>query len=361
MHAHINVRDLHLHVRRLFLALSLASALGAHARAQNFLVGQGLGPPNPNRVRVFDGTGAPTPLDFHAYGAGQWGVNAYPANTQYGAQQIVTGPGPGSVFGPHLRGFNGAGQPLQGFTAYAYGTLRFGLNVSSGRLIPDERNEVLTGPGPGTVFGPHVRAFDYDGSKVRAMPGVTFFAYFTLRYGVNVTAGDVDGDWPDEILTAPGPGAVFRPQVRGWNFDGGPLTSIAKINFNAFNVTDYGANVAAGDVDGDLRADIVTTLGPGPQHGGTFHGHTFAGGRIAALPGFDVTPYTTLYGGRVGAGVVAGCCNASLLTAPGRDPAAGSAVNAFDYTGSRLTAGTSFTAFPGSTYGANVAAGAYGF
>jgi hypothetical protein len=251
---------------RLFVLLSLSSVLGTYASADNFVAGAGLGPPNANRVRLFDAAGTPTPVDFYAYAAGQWGVNAYPANPRYGFQDIVTAPGPGSVFGPHVRGFDGTGQPLPGFGAYVYGTLRFGANVSSARLIPDERNEILTGPGPGIVFGPHVRGFDYDGRRLNAMPGVNFFAYFTLRFGVNVVGGEVDGDWTDEIVTAPGPGAVFAPTVRGWNFDGGPLSPIAKINYNAFGVPEYGANVATGDVDGDTRGDILTSMGPGPQH-----------------------------------------------------------------------------------------------
>ena len=41
--------------------------------------------------------------------------------------------------------------------------------------------------------------------------------------------------------------AVFGPTVRGWNYDGLAVTSIAKVNFAAFASTSYGVLVAGGD------------------------------------------------------------------------------------------------------------------
>ena len=67
---------------------------------------------------------------------------AWPSNLEDAAQQlgpdgpmpqtdaeIVTGPGPGDVYGPHVRGLNG-GTPGGG-SNYAYGTLKWGVNVTS--------------------------------------------------------------------------------------------------------------------------------------------------------------------------------------------------------------------------------------
>ena len=70
---------------------------------------------------------------------------------------------------------------------------RMGVNVSAGDIDADGYDEIITGAGPGAVFGPHVRAFDFDGTApVVAVPGVSYFAYGTMRYGVNVAAGDLD-------------------------------------------------------------------------------------------------------------------------------------------------------------------------
>ena len=67
--------------------------------------GMGLGQPNANRVRVHDATGQPTAVDFLAYGASAWGVHVA-GSRLFGStpDQILTGPGPGDVFGPQVRG-----------------------------------------------------------------------------------------------------------------------------------------------------------------------------------------------------------------------------------------------------------------
>ena len=325
-----------------------------------YLVGEGLGAPNPNRVRVFDGNGAATAVDFLAYAAGQWGVNVGTgAIDPTVGDEILTGPGPGAVFGPQARGFSAAGVAMGKVNFYAYGTLRFGLNVTGVAVDGDAFDEIVTGPGPGAVFGPHVRAFDVDGGGVSVIAKINYFAYGTLKYGLNVAGGDVDGDGYGEIVTAPGPGAIFGPQVRGWNFDGGAIASIAKINFNAFATTQFGANVAGGDVDTDGYGEMACAPGPGAGVGfqGRFVGFDYDGTAVGALPGFDVTAFTTGYGGRVGLGSVPRDGRDDLVGGAGRDPAADATVRAFRYGGAALTPYAPFIAFPTVTYGVNATAG----
>ncbi|MFN7975557.1 MAG: hypothetical protein U0166_24990 [Acidobacteriota bacterium] len=121
--------------------------------------------------------------------------------------------------------------------------------------------ELLTGAGPSPVFGPHVRGWNYDALGVSPIGRVNFFAYGTLKFGVNVGSGDVDGDGFDEILTGPGPSAAFGAQVRGWNVDGGSVSQLPGLNFDAYAYA-YGVLVAAGDVDGIDDAEIATALAP---------------------------------------------------------------------------------------------------
>ena len=206
-----------------------------------------MGDPNTNRVRVYTSNGQSAGVDFQAFGAGKWGTTVGSGDINGGAtDEILAGPGPGAVYGPQVRAFNEAGSGLSKVNFFAYGTLKFGVNVAGSAFDGDAFSEILSGAGPGAVFGPHVRGWNYDGTTLSSANRINFFSYGTLKWGVNVSGGNVDGDNFSEILTAPGPGTVFSSQVRGWNSDGGNLMALSKINFNAFTYAGYGANIAGG-------------------------------------------------------------------------------------------------------------------
>jgi len=162
---------------------------------------------------------------------------------------LITGPGPASSNPPMVRAF-----PCEQSAAFeeefsAYGADSFGVNVTCGRVNGDGFDAVITGAGPGAVYGPHVRGFEVDGTP---LPGLSFLAYGTNKYGVNVAAGDLDGDGFDEIITGAGAGEVFGPHVRGFDYDGGTSVSpVPGVSFFAYGTHKWGVNVAAGDFDGD--------------------------------------------------------------------------------------------------------------
>ncbi len=212
-----------------------ASTYGPHVRAFRYLGG--------GRVEAINGT------SFMAYGTPRYGVNVAGGDvTGDGHTEIVTGPGPGPAYGPQVRVFDGQGNPIFN-SFFAYGTLRWGVNVCCGDIDGDGMDEIVTGAGPGAVFGPHVRAWEFDGSSSFVpIPAVSYFAYGTLRYGVNVTCGDIDDDGMDEIVTGPGPSALFGAHIRGWNYDGDVLTPIPDCSFFAFSpaALRHGAKVAVG-------------------------------------------------------------------------------------------------------------------
>lgn len=161
-----------------------------------------------------------------------------------GTVEIVTGTEGGG--GAQIRIFNGNGTLINpGFFAYDP-AFRGGVSVALGDLNGDGTKEIIAGAGAGG--GPHVRVFNKDGRVIN--PG--FFAYAeSFRGGVNVAAGDLDGDGTDEIVA--GAGAGGGPHVRVFDRNGNQ-----RAQFFAFEASGTdGVEVAASDLDLDGRAEII--------------------------------------------------------------------------------------------------------
>lgn len=163
-----------------------------------------------------------------------------------GTIEIVTGTGPGA--GAQIRVYKADGTPVgPGFFAYDK-NFRGGVNVAIGDIYGTGKPVIIAGAGSGG--GPHVRIFTKGGRLLH--PG--FFAYdYRFRGGVRVAAGDLDGDGKDEIVTGAGPGG--GPHVRIFN-------SAGKVRDKGFFAADpasrNGVVVAVADTDGDGKAEIAT-------------------------------------------------------------------------------------------------------
>ena len=328
----------------------------------NLLVGAGLGPTNPNRLVLLNESALPTPVDFFAYSAGAWGVNVTSAELDAQAlPEIATAPGPGDIFGPHIRAFRSDGTVVAKINFFAYGTLKFGANVASGRVDVDAYDEILTGAGPGAVFGPHIRGWNYDGTSVTPINKINFFSYSTLKYGANVSSGDFSTPTSTESCRpVPAPASSSAASSAG-----GTTTASACRPWprsTSRPPTPTAINVSSADVERDGYAEIAVTLGPAATNASRFLGFDFDGNRIAALPGYDGTPFTSMYGGRLGLGDMNRDGAADLLAAQGRDPSATSRLTTRRYDGSGLRViHASFEAIPGTAYGANPARGTFGY
>ncbi|MFN7974477.1 MAG: hypothetical protein U0166_19345 [Acidobacteriota bacterium] len=88
-------------------------------------------------MKVYLGNGTPTVVDFMAYAAGTWGVNVRAADVDGADDEILTGPGPGDVLGPQVRAFRRDGTAIAKVNFYAYGTLKYGVNVAGGSVDSD--------------------------------------------------------------------------------------------------------------------------------------------------------------------------------------------------------------------------------
>ncbi len=196
-------------------------------------------------VTIYDDDGS-MHARFAPYGnAYQLGINIAIGDLENdGAIEIVTGTENGG--GPQIRIFNKDGNLIHpGFFAYDT-AFRGGVNVAIGDLNGDGTNEIIAGAGVGG--GPHVRVFNKDGKVIN--PG--FFAYDpAFRGGVNVAAGDVDGDGTDDIIT--GPGAGGGPHVRIFDRNGQMRSQFFAFEASGAN----GVEVTAADIDGDDRAEVI--------------------------------------------------------------------------------------------------------
>jgi len=179
---------------------------------------------------------------------------------------IIVGAGPGG--GPHVEIFDGAtGQlmensPIASLMAFDP-SFGGGVYVAGGDVNGDGRGDLIVGAGEGG--GPHVKVFSgQDGSLL-----FNNFVYdASFRGGVRVAAGDVNADGFADIITGPGVGG--GPHVKVFS---GADNSLYR-DFMAFKL-DFrgGIYVASGDVDGDTFADIVVSQGAGDTPWvKTFHG-----------------------------------------------------------------------------------------
>lgn len=151
--------------------------------------------------------------------------------------------------------------------------------------------------------------------------------------GARVALGDINGDGKADLITVPGSGSVANVKA----FSGADFSVLA--NFNAYDPSfTLGAFVAAGDVNGDGKADIVT----GPDAGGASNVKVFDGSNPSNLLAsfFAFTP-SFVGGTRVAAGDVNADGRADLFAAQG--PGGATLVSGFS--GADLSLLTSFQPF----------------
>ena len=342
---------------RLFFGIAPGSGLWAAA--------PGPSPASPPRVQVYPGApGAPPAgTTIVPYGTISYGAEVGSADLDGDALgEILTGPGSGPGYGPQVRGFRLDGSTIAKVNFYAYQTLQYGVRPAGADLLGDPSQEILTAPGPGDVFGPHVRGFDFGASGISALARVSFYAFGTPQFGAYVAAGDVDGDGFDEILCGPGPGVGFPSQLRGFDFDASRLDPISGIDAIVYPGSGLGLTVAAGGLLDDGRDQIAT--GPGPDRvGAELALFRYDGVGLSELPESRVLAFVGVTGGaRLAIGQWRGeDFQQEILAAGGPLPGVSGEVRVLALGTSGYELIQPYDPYPGTSHGAIVAAIETGF
>jgi hypothetical protein len=159
---------------------------------------------------------------------------------------------------PRVRVYSGRdGSLLYDFVAFD-GSFAGGVRVAAADVNNDGHADVVAAAGPGGA--PLVEVFEgADLAHGITKPVLSFDAYEQhFTGGVYVATGDVHGDGIPKILT--GAGAGGEPRVNVFDGQNGQLLQ----SFLAFDRGfTGGVRVAAADVNGDGRSDIVAAEGPG--------------------------------------------------------------------------------------------------
>jgi hypothetical protein len=191
---------------------------------------------------------------------------------------------------------------------YAYNPqFRGGVYVAVGDVNGDGRPDIITGADAGG--GPHVIAWD----NVTSNALVSFFAYDgSFHGGVRVAAGDLDGDGKAEIITGAGSGG--GPHVRAFNSKGQVVQETFAFDANFLG----GVYVGAGDVNGDGKSDIIVGAGAG----GTPEVRVLSGINLAQLRSFRAYDSAWFGGVRVSVADVDfdGFCDIITGAGPGGGP-----------------------------------------
>lgn len=196
--------------------------------------------------------------------------------------------GAGAGGGPLVKVYRGTGGLKTQFFAYDQG-FTGGVRVVTADVNGDGTADLIVAPGQGG--GPHVKI--YDGKTFQQI--ASFFAFESeFRGGLFVAAGDMDGDKKAEIIVSADFGGGPRVSVLKPNIEGDHVGATTVANFFAYDVGfTGGVRIAAADFTGDGLADLAVA----PGLGGGPHVKIFSG--LSLLAGQYDEPVKTFMAGDV--------------------------------------------------------------
>ena len=239
----------------------------------------GTGPGRSTRVTILDGVTQAQLFSVDPFEASFTGGVYVSAGdvTGDGIPDLAITPDEGG--GPRVDVFSGAvGFPkVAGFFGIDDVNFRGGARSAIADMTGDGVADLIVVAG----FGGGPRVAGFDGKSLSGTPQKIFGDFFafeqTLRNGIFVTAGDLNGDGFADLIAGGGPGG--GPRVLA--FDGKSLLTNTQVNLANFfggNVDSRGGiRVAVKDLDGDAQADLVVGSGAA------------AGSRVTGYLGKNIT------------------------------------------------------------------------
>ncbi len=256
----------------------------------------------------------PTPPSSSGSGAGNGGGSSGGNSGQSTAKVCYVATGADAGGGPTVNVYNAAtGAETTSFNAFP-ASFAGGVRVAVADVNGDGTPDVICGAGPGG--GPEVRVFD---GKTFQM--IMDFQALPPQFagGVFVAAGDVNGDGFADVITAADAGG--GPQVTITSGKTGQQLSSFYATAPQFT---GGIRVAAADLNGDGFADVIAAAGPGGGPQVTI----FDGKSLSLLTAFYALPSAFTGGMYVAAGDVNGDGKADIIV--GAEKGGGPEVNVFN-------------------------------
>jgi hypothetical protein len=235
------------------------------AARKNIVTAKGPGVKNDALVKAYKNNGTPVAFDLVAL-ATRFGANVAVGDIDGdGAAELIVGAGDGAANPATVRVFKNDKTQVLEFVPF--GTLN-GVRVTAADLNGDGKAEIIVSPAGGSDKAGKVAVYTFDaGQKKMVATGIEFTAY-AYAYGVNVAVADIDGTGMPVIVTAPGFGKQNPALVKLWKLDTTPQVG----SWTATLLKDkdislggaYGATVAAGDIDGDGKDEVI--VGTSGEH-----------------------------------------------------------------------------------------------
>lgn len=255
------------------------------------IVGSGAG--IQSRVRIWDGNSRALIFDTVAFGDFSGGVVVTAGDIDGdGTPDVIIGPDVGG--GPRIQVWSGRtlSKLMPDFFGLPYPEFRGGLRLASVDVNRDGYAELVVAPGAGG--GPRLtlydgRSFTADGRPVTLVND--FFAFDeSLRTGLYLSAGDVNGDGFGDIVVGTGIGGGPRVRViSGVDLATAKTPTVAADFFAGSPDGRGGARVGVVDLDGDGKADIAA--GPGDWSGvGVYASASLTTDAPLPLKQFEVFP-----------------------------------------------------------------------